>query len=119
MADAPHEPAESYHVHVYFDADSRDRAQRLRERVLERFDVEMGRWHEKEVGPHPRWSYQIAFGADLFAALVPWLMLNRDDLVLLLHPNTEDGLADHSDFAVWMGGMPELKLDMFRERKDN
>jgi len=37
------------------------------------FDIEMGRWHEKEVGPHPRWSYQVKFGTHQFAELVPWL----------------------------------------------
>lgn len=106
----------SYHAHVYFDADSRERAWALRERIVERFDkIEMGRFHEKNVGPHPRWSYQVAFGSEVFDEIVPWLMLNRDELVIFLHPNTEDDLRDHRDFPIWMGGMPELKLSMFED----
>ncbi|MDP6403858.1 MAG: DOPA 4,5-dioxygenase family protein [Alphaproteobacteria bacterium] len=99
-----------YHVHVYFDAASRDPARALREGVEERFEVRMGRWHEKNVGPHPRWSYQIAFEADLFAEIVPWLMLNRQGLTLLLHPNTGDDVPDHTDHAVWMGEVLDLDL---------
>lgn len=109
-------PAESYHAHVYFDADTRAPARRLRERVEHLFDVEMGRWHERTVGPHPRWSYQIAFKAALFDSLVPWLMLNREGLTIFLHPNTGDDLADHRDHPLWMGELLELNLGMF-ERK--
>ena len=66
-----------YHAHVYFDADSRESARALRDEIEANFNIEMGRWHEKRVGPHPRWSYQVKFRADTFATLVPWLMLNR------------------------------------------
>ncbi|MDP6706829.1 MAG: DOPA 4,5-dioxygenase family protein [Alphaproteobacteria bacterium] len=104
---------ESYHAHVYFDAESRDRAWALRERITDLFDIEMGRFHEKNVGPHPRWSYQVAFKPALFSEFVPWLMLNRDDLVVFLHPNTSDDMADHRDFPIWMGGMPDMDLSIF------
>ncbi len=104
---------ESYHAHVYFDADSRERAWALRERIAERFEIEMGRFHEKSVGPHPCWSYQVAFEPALFSELVPWLMLNRDDLVVLLHPNTNDDLADHRDYPIWMGEAAALDLSIF------
>ena len=50
------EPIQDYHAHVYFDADSRDVAWAVREEIEAKFDIEMGRFHEKEVGPHPRWS---------------------------------------------------------------
>ena len=104
---------ESYHAHIYFDADSRAPAQALREDIEARFEVEMGRWHEKLVGPHPRWSYQVAFAPDLFQDIVPWLMLNRRGLTIFLHPNTGDDLVDHRDFPTWMGEMLELNLAMF------
>ena len=105
---------ESYHAHVYFDADSREPAMALREAVLEHFpEVEMGRWHEREVGPHPRWSYQIAFDASLMAQLGPWLMLNRRGLTIFLHPNTGEALEDHRDHPTWMGEMLPLKLEIF------
>ncbi len=37
-------------------------------------------------------------------------MLNRGGLTILVHPETGDDLADHSDHAVWLG--PSLTLDL-------
>src|SRR4051812_33629258 len=92
----------SWHAHVYFDAASRDTARALREIVTAEFDgrIEMGRFHEREVGPHPRWSYQIAFAPTEFSAVVGWLALNHDGLDVFVHPNTDDELRDHRDSAL-------------------
>ena len=100
-----------YHAHVYYDAATKETAARLREMVEARFDVKMGRWHDKPVGPHPRCSYQIAFKPDLFGTLLPWLALNRAGLVVFVHPNTGDDLSDHRDRAIWMGETVELDLN--------
>jgi aromatic ring-cleaving dioxygenase len=77
-----------YHAHIYYDpASSRDRAARLRERVAVAFpDATLGRWHDALVGPHPQSMYQIAFPPRLLPLLLPWLMLNRDGLTVLVHP---------------------------------
>jgi aromatic ring-cleaving dioxygenase len=53
--------------------------------------------------------YQIAFPAELLASFVPWLMLNRDDLTILLHPETGNDYADHTDHAVWFGAILPLR----------
>ena len=107
---------ESYHAHVYFDESSRDPAQALREAVLEAFPaVTMGRWHEKPVGPHPRWSYQIAFQPELFGELAAWLMLHRRGCTIFLHPNTGNDLEDHRDYPTWMGEMLPLELGIFEK----
>ncbi len=105
---------QSYHAHVYYDAETKETAARLREAVEARFDdITMGRWHDKPVGPHPRWSYQIAFETKLFGELVPWLALNREGLTVLVHPNTGQDLPDHADRAMWLGESPELNLSIF------
>jgi aromatic ring-cleaving dioxygenase len=106
-----------YHAHIYYDpASSRDRASRLRERVAAAFpDATLGRWHDAPVGPHPQSMYQIAFPTTLLATFLPWLMLNRDGLTILLHPGTGDAYADHTDHAVWLGGLLPLRLDVLRE----
>lgn len=103
---------EDWHAHVYFDAATRDAAWALREHISAAFAgrMEMGRFHERPVGPHPMWSYQVAFRPDLFAELVPWLLLNRGDLDVFVHPNTGDDLADHRDRAVWLGRSHMLDL---------
>jgi aromatic ring-cleaving dioxygenase len=105
-----------YHAHVYYDpATSRDRAVRLREGVAARFPTAtLGRWHDELVGPHPQSMYQIAFPIDLLALLVPWLMLNRDGLTILLHPETGDAYVDHSEHAVWFGSVLPLRLAVLR-----
>ena len=108
---------ESYHAHVYFDADSKDRAWALREQIEKIFDMEMGRFHEKNVGPHPCWSYQVAFQPEVFGKIAPWLALNRDNLVVFLHPNTGFNLEDHRDHAIWLGEKMTLKLDIFEDEQ--
>ncbi len=103
-----------YHAHVYYDADSKPAAAELREAIGARFAVELGRWHDRPIGPHPRWSYQVAFDPGLFADLVPWLALNRDGLVIFVHPSTGDDVADHTAHAIWLGEKVELDIDTLR-----
>ena len=106
---------QSYHAHVYYDAETKEKAARLRAGVEARFDdITMGRWHDRPVGPHPRWSYQILFEPALFGELVPWLALNRDGLTVFVHPNTGEDLSDHAERAMWLGDSPELNLSALR-----
>jgi aromatic ring-cleaving dioxygenase len=102
-----------WHAHVYFDPGSRDAAWALRESIERRFQIGMGRFHEKLVGPHPRFSFQVAFANEQLAPLLSWLTLNRGDLTVFIHPNTGNDLEDHRDRAIWMGRQVPLLLDMF------
>src|SRR6201987_3643989 len=107
-----------YHAHIYYDpATSRGRAERLRQRVANDFpQAVLGRWHDALVGPHPQSMFQIAFPREMFPAFVPWLMLNRDGLTLLLHPDTGDAYTDHAQHAAWFGAVLPLRLDVLRGR---
>jgi DOPA 4,5-dioxygenase len=102
-----------YHAHVYFDESSKNRARALCEAARDRFGAEMGRMHDRPVGPHPEPSCQLAFGPGTLAEILPWLALNRDGLTVFTHPDTGDDLADHRDHAIWMGSMPALDLSIF------
>jgi aromatic ring-cleaving dioxygenase len=103
-----------YHAHVYYDPASKAAATALRDAVEDTFEVELGRWHDAPIGPHPCGSYQIAFAPELFGTLVPWLALNRGDLTVFVHPDTGKALADHSAHVIWLGESRALNLDALR-----
>ncbi len=100
-----------YHAHIYYDLDSRENAEQVRSELDQKFDVLLGRWHDVPVGPHTAAMFQIAFTPNDFEKIVPWLMLNRLGLDILLHPETENDLADHTEFAVWLGNKLDLHTD--------
>ena len=102
----------SWHAHVYFDAASRDAAWALRETIEAELagHLQLGRFHEKPVGPHPMWSYQLAVPAADFPAVLAWLTLNHGALDVFMHPNTDDELRDHRDGALWLGRSHGLNL---------
>lgn len=100
-----------YHAHVYYAPETRTEATALRAAMGERFNVVLGRWHDNPVGPHPIAMYQVAFAVEEFPRLVPWLMLNRGDLVILVHPLTGDDYEDHAHHALWLGAKLPLKLE--------
>jgi len=106
-----------YHAHIYYDPSAtRERAADLRERVAANFpEARIGRWHDELVGPHLRPMYQVAFPSTIFASFLPWLMLNRDGLAILLHPETDNARADHSAHAAWFGAILPLRLEALDE----
>jgi aromatic ring-cleaving dioxygenase len=105
----------SWHAHVYFDASTRSAALALRETIERELAgyIQMGRFHEKPVGPHPMWSYQLSVATTDFSHVVGWLTLNHAALDVFIHPNTGDALRDHRDRALWLGKSHVLNLDGF------
>ena len=93
-----------YHAHVYYDpAATRPAAEALRAKIDSGFVVRLGRWHDMLVGPHSAAMYQVIFAADQLDTLVPSIMLNRDGLSVLVHPNTGAPRDDHLFYAMWLG----------------
>jgi DOPA 4,5-dioxygenase len=110
----PTDVIHAYHAHIYYDADTIDTAREVIDAACARFDVERGRMHEWPVGPHPMWSCQLACAPEIFAELLPWLVLNRRGLIVFAHPETGDPLADHAERAIWLGESRPLDINVIR-----
>ena len=105
-----HPPTPSFHAHVYFDAQTVEKARNICQRCSEIFGIRMGRVHERPVGPHPDWSCQLTVPSELVGPVLAWLSMNREGLTVFAHPNTDNALVDHRDRAIWMGAIRPLDL---------
>ena len=100
-----------YHAHIYYDpTKTRAVAERVCAAIEQKFRVENDGFRDEPRGPHPISNVLIVFKPDQFEQVVPYLMLNREGLDVLVHPLTTDAVEDHSSYAIWLGNPVELKL---------
>ena len=105
-----------YHAHVYFDAATRPVAERLRDTIAGKFTAEAGAFADEPRGPHPVPQFNVIFEGREFATIVPWLMLNREGLNVLVHPLSGDNYDDHSKYAMWLGTPVPLRLERLSKK---
>lgn len=121
MAERNPDIVSEYHVHIYFmDAEARAHAFRLRERLLDSFNGVAGGVRDVPGGPHPAPDLLVSLPVERFADAVPFLMLNRHGLSILVHPETGAPLADHTENALWLGrplAVNEEFLQAFENRQ--
>lgn len=103
-----------WHAHVYYDAGTLESAQAVVDAAARELPVQVGRMHQRLVGPHPEWSCQLAFAPEAIGEVTAWLTLRRRGLAVFMHPETGDALADHRDRAIWFGSSRVLDLDALR-----
>jgi aromatic ring-cleaving dioxygenase len=102
---------DGYHAHVYYEpSTTRPTAEKLAETISQKFAVEIGGFFDEPVGPHPVANLAIFFAVTEFAAVVPWLMQNRNRLNVLVHPLTDNSVRDHQDDGLWLGAPVRLRL---------
>ncbi len=106
--------SEDYHVHVYFDAASRKIAERVISALSDKFQVAVGHFHDRPVGPHPMGSCQLTVAMENFGAVIDWLIKNREGLTVFTHANTGEVMRDHTEHTIWMGEMMALDLEILR-----
>jgi len=62
--------------------------------------------------------YPVAFSPLEFARFVPWPMVNRRGLTVLIHPNTGRPRPDHLNHAMWLGEMLDIHTGPLSDRED-
>ena len=101
-----------YHAHLYYDPTStRAVAEGVCAALGAQCQVEIEAFRDTPRGPHPRANVLVIFTPDQFAQVVPYLMVHRAGLDVLVHPLTEDAVADHTAFALWLGQPVALHID--------
>ena len=92
-----------YHAHVYFSDDERPAAEALRATFVQGRPkvLFVGRMMDRGVGPHPIAQYEIHFLEQSRAEVVE--AIEASGLRALVHPLTDDDLADHTTLAHWIG----------------
>ena len=104
----------AYHAHIYYDPEkTRAAAARVRD-GLAAFNVQLGSWHDEAVGPHLDAMYQAVFAPEEFGRVVPWLMLHREGLSVLVHPSTGEAYGDHMERCLWLGDRLQLNQTALR-----
>ena len=103
-----------YHAHIYYSAAQRPAAAVLRDEFIRlgasRGILFVGRMTEGKAGPHPIPQYEVHFPERSLAGIVA--AIEASGLRALVHPLTDDDLADHTSLARWIGEPVELDLDV-------
>ncbi|MFI4948901.1 MAG: DOPA 4,5-dioxygenase family protein [Alphaproteobacteria bacterium] len=105
-----------YHAHVYYDAETKAKAAKLSATLSAKFKVEGGALSDEPRGPHPVSQFNVIFETPEFQTVVPWLMLNRDGLDILVHPLTDSSYNDHTAYAMWLGNPVALRTEILQHR---
>ena len=101
-----------YHAHIYYTDAERAAAEALRDDFAAGRPAVLfvGQMTESGVGPHPLPQYEVHFleaaRPDVVAAI------RASGLRALVHPLTDDDLADHTNLAHWIGEPVELDVSV-------
>ena len=102
-------PDAPYHAHIYYDPAERPVAAALRDDFgRDPAILFVGAMTDAPAGPHPVAQYEVHFLARHRAAVVA--AIEATGLRALVHPLTDDDLADHSSLAHWIGTPVELDV---------
>ena len=96
-----------FHAHIYYTAADRTAASDLRDLLtLDPGVLFVGAMTDRGVGPHPIPQYEIHFREGALSRMIS--AIEASGLRALVHPLTDDDLADHTTLAHWIGQPVEL-----------
>jgi|SRR5437868_6882690 aromatic ring-cleaving dioxygenase len=103
-----HSDMNPWHAHIYYDAPTRAAAERLHRQLAQMLEqgtcaglVLVGHMVDQGVGPHPKPQFEIQFHEHAVPRITG--ILAATGLTSLIHPLTDDDLADHTTLARWLG----------------
>lgn len=106
-----------YHAHIYYSDEQRPVAEALRDEFLqasgeggEPHILFVGQMTDGGVGPHPIPQYEVHFHGRSLPGVIS--AIASAGLRALVHPLTDDDLADHTTLAHWIGDPVDLDLDV-------
>jgi aromatic ring-cleaving dioxygenase len=109
------DPRAPCHAHIYFSAHERPAEEALRDVFIGLMGegsrphiLFVGQMTEGVAGPHPIPQYEIHFRAKEVSSITA--TIRASGLRALVHPLTDDDLADHTTLGSWIG--EPLTLDL-------
>ncbi|HEY5713634.1 MAG TPA: DOPA 4,5-dioxygenase family protein [Allosphingosinicella sp.] len=109
------DPDAPWHAHIYYSADDRAAAEALRDAFARLAGIGdeppilfVGRMMDEGVGPHPIPQYEIHFLERSLGEVVA--AIEASGVRALVHPLTDDDLADHTSLARWIGEQVDLDV---------
>jgi aromatic ring-cleaving dioxygenase len=104
-----------YHAHLYYVPETRAVAEATRMRFIDRMKsgailqlLFVGQLKDGKAGPHPIPQFEIHYTKAALPTILR--LIEESGLTALVHPLTDDDLADHTTLAHWIGTPIELDL---------
>ena len=89
-----------HHAHIYYEAAQLLLAEKPGKTLAADFPVVLGRFSGEPVGPHPGLAVpRRSSSRTPSRSVVPWLMLDREGLDVLVHRTTDDMVDDRTVYA--------------------
>jgi aromatic ring-cleaving dioxygenase len=103
--------AAPFHAHIYYSDDERAAAEALRRRfIADEQILFVGTLTDRGVGPHPIPQFEVHFLEPARPAVIA--AIEATNLRALVHPLTDDDLADHTELGHWIGEPLELDVSV-------
>lgn len=104
-----------YHAHLYYVPETRAVAESMRLRLIDGIAsgtipklLFVGQLKDGKAGPHPIPQFEIHYTKAALQTILS--LIEESGLTALVHPLTDDDLADHTTLAHWIGTPIELDL---------
>lgn len=102
-----------FHAHLYYNQSTLEVAKSIIKDAQRTGFFQVGKMHEKPLGPHPTWSCQLMFNSNQLNDVIPWLLMNRKKLTWFIHGLSGNNYIDHTNYVMWIGKKYELNLNIF------